>query len=283
MENAEPKFKAGTPEYDTDVIKRARKAATTIGKTLEHYRLIGEALSIMRKRAMKEAGLEGSNKAPSGPKYTKALNAELDKAPEFLAPEVFESGSARTHAVWLHDCAADVEWTFQVVERAKPGSTRRWNNPTYIWKQWRALTKEPSKKALDAKAKKEAMAKAQAEEQERYREEWREKYLALKAKYEALTGAEFENGSKAMLQAEGAAETYRKAKEADTLATLIANDPYREVEIAKPKPKRERKPRKTKAEAEAGGYAPGVLEEITGKRKRQKKTEAPLDNQEAVN
>lgn len=195
MENGEPKFKPGSAEYETDVIKRARKAATTIGKTLDHYRLIGEALSIMRHRAMKAAGLAGSNKPPSGPKYTKALDAELDKAPEFLLPEVFESGSARTHAVWLHDCAADVEWTFQVCERAKPGSTRRWNNPTYIWKQWRKLTKEPTKAQLDAKAAKERKAAAQAEELERYREEWREKFLTLKAKYEALTGAEWENGA----------------------------------------------------------------------------------------
>lgn len=219
MDNVEQKFKPGTAEYDADVIKRARKAATTIGKTLEHYRLIGEALSIMRQRAMEEAGLKGSNKPPSGPKYTKALDAQLDKAPEFLSPEVFEGGSARTHCVWLHDHAADVEWTFQIAERAKPGSTRRWNNPTYIWKMWRKLTKEPTKKAVDAKAAKEAKAKAQADELENYREEWKRKYEAVKAELDAL---KFDDGK---LQPLAPGE----------LETLVA-----------PKPKRERKPRKAK-------------------------------------
>jgi hypothetical protein len=186
----EPKLKAGSAEYDADVIKRARKAATAIGKTLEHYRLIGEALSIMRKRAMKASGLAGSNKAPSGPKYTKALNDELDKAPEFLLQEVFESGSARTHAIWLHDSAADVEWTLTVAERLKPGSTRRWNNPTYIWKQWRKLTKEPTKAQLDAKAQKERKAEEQARELEDYREHWKRKYEEAQAKLDALEFSE---------------------------------------------------------------------------------------------
>jgi hypothetical protein len=182
----EPKFKVGSVEYELDVIKRARKAATNVGKTLENYKLMGEALSIMRKRAMKAAGLTGQNKQPAGPKYTKALNTELDKAPEFMDPLVFESGSARTHAIWLHESAADVEWTIQVMERAKPGSTRRWNNPTYIWKQWRKLTKEPTKAALDAKAAKERKAAEQARELEDYREHWKLKYEELKEKYEAL-------------------------------------------------------------------------------------------------
>jgi hypothetical protein len=186
IEAKEPKLKAGSVEYEADVIKRARKAASAVGKTLENYKLMGEALSIMRKRAMKAAGLAGKNKQPSGPKYTKALNEELDKAPEFLDPSVFESGSARTHAIWLHESAADVEWVIQVAERAKPGATRRWNNPTYIWKQWRRLTKEPTKAALDAKAAKERKAEEQARELEDYREHWRVKYEELREKYEAL-------------------------------------------------------------------------------------------------
>lgn len=241
MENGEPKLKPGSPEYETDVIKRARKAATTIGKTLDSYRLIGEALSIMRHRAMKAAGLEGSNKPPSGPRYTKALDAELDKAPEFLAPEVFESGSARTHAVWLHDCAADVEWTLQVCERAKPGSTRRWNNPTYIWKQWRKLTKEPTKAALDAKRAKEIKAEAARLELERYREEWREKYVALKAKYEALTGAEFENGA---------------AEPESTMEDRVNTKVKQLAEALTPKPKRQRKPRQPKESKYVGEIFP---------------------------
>ena len=179
-------LKIGSVEYEADVIKRARKAASAIGKTLESYKLMGEALSIMRRRAMKAAGLTGQNKQPAGPKYTKAMNEEIDKAPEFLDPSVFESGSARTHAIWLHESAADVEWTFTVVERAKPGATRRWNNPTYIWKQWRRLTKEPTKAALDAKAAKERKAEEQTRELEDYREHWRVKYEELKEKYEAL-------------------------------------------------------------------------------------------------
>lgn len=204
----ETKLRAGSAEYETDVIKRARKAASMIGKTLEHYKLMGEALSIMRHRAMKASGLGGSNKQPAGPKYTKALNAELDKAPEFLDPSVFESGSARTHAIWLHESAADVEWTFTVVERMKPGATRKWNNPTYIWKQWRRLTKEPSKAQLDAKAAKERKAEEQARELEDYREHWKRKYEEAQAKLDALefSGPAFEA----------------------------------------PKPKRERKPRKAK-------------------------------------
>lgn len=185
-DDMEPKLKAGSAEYETDVIKRARKAATNIGKTLEHYRLIGEALSIMRKRAMKAAGLGGSNKQPNGPKYVKAFNEELDKAPEFLSREVFEGGSARTHAIWLHDSAADVDWTLTVAERLKPGSTRRWNNPTYIWKQWRKLTKEPSKAQLDAKTLKERKAEEQARELEEYREHWKRKYEEAQAKLDAL-------------------------------------------------------------------------------------------------
>jgi hypothetical protein len=179
-------LKIGSVEYETDVIKRARKAASAIGKTLESYKLMGEALSIMRRRAMKAAGLTGQNKQPAGPKYTKAMNEEIDKAPEFLDPSVFESGSARTHAIWLHESAADVEWTFKVVERAKPGATRRWNNPTYIWKQWRRLTKEPTKAALDAKAAKERKAEEQARELEDYREHWKRKYEEAQAKLDAL-------------------------------------------------------------------------------------------------
>jgi hypothetical protein len=182
----EPKLKVGSEAYEADVIKRARKAASAVGKTLENYKLMGEALSIMRKRAMKAAGLTGSNKIPAGPKYAKALNAEMDKAPEFLDPSVFEGGSARTHAIWLHESAADVEWVFTVMERAKPGSTRRWNNPTYIWKQWRKLTKEPSKAQLDAKAAKDRKAEEQARELEDYREHWKRKYEELKERYEAL-------------------------------------------------------------------------------------------------
>ena len=185
IHGGEPKLKIGSVEYEADVIKRARKAASNVGKTLENYKLMGEALSIMRKRAMKAAGLAGKNKQPSGPKYTKALNEELEKAPEFVDPSVFESGSARTHAIWLHESAVDVEWTIQVSERAKPGSTRRWNNPTYIWKQWRRLTKEPTKAALDAKAAKERKAEEQAREVEDYREHWRLKYEELKAQVEA--------------------------------------------------------------------------------------------------
>jgi hypothetical protein len=186
MSDTELKLKIGSAEYEADVIKRARKAASAVGKTLESYKLMGEALSIMRRRAMKAAGLTGQNKQPAGPKYTKAMNEEIDKAPEFLDPSVFESGSARTHAIWLHESAADVEWTFKVVERAKPGATRRWNNPTYIWKQWRRLTKEPTKATLDAKAAKERKAEEQARELEDYREHWRVKYEELKEKYEAL-------------------------------------------------------------------------------------------------
>jgi hypothetical protein len=186
VEAKEVKFKVGSAEYELDVIKRARKAAVAIGKTLENYKLMGEALSIMRKRAMKSAGLTGQNKQPSGPKYTKALNEELDKAPEFLDQSVFESGSARTHAIWLHECAADVEWTFTITERTKPGSTKRWNNPTYIWKQWRRLTKEPTKAALAAKAAKERKAEEMAREVEDYREHWKRKYEEVQAKLEAL-------------------------------------------------------------------------------------------------
>lgn len=182
----EPKLKVGSAEYELDVIKRARKAASAVGKTLESYKLMGEALSIIRKRAMKVAGLTGANKLPSGPKYTKALNDELDKAPEFLDASVFESGSARTHAIWLHESAADVEWTFQIAERAKPGATRKWNNPTYIWKQWRKLTKEPTKAQLAAKAAKERKAEEQARELEDYREHWKRKYEEVQAKLEAL-------------------------------------------------------------------------------------------------
>ena len=226
----EPKLKIGSAEYEADVIKRARKAAGNIGKTLEHYKLIGEALSIMRKRAMKIAGLDGSNKPPSGPKYTKAFNEELDKAPEFLLPEVFESGSARTHAVWLHDCAADVEWTFTVSERLKPGSTRKWNNPTYIWKQWRKLTKEPTKAQLAAKAAKERKTEELARETEDYREHWKRKYEEVQARLEAI---EF-----------GAAEVA---------------------------PKRERKRREPE-----GGYAPGALEAVTSKPKRERKAKHDL-------
>jgi hypothetical protein len=182
----EPKLKIGSEAYELDVIKRARKAATAVGKTLENYKLMGEALSIMRKRAMKAAGLTGQNKQPAGPKYTKAMNAEMDKAPEFLDVSVFESGSARTHAIWLHESAADVEWTFTIAERAKPGSTKRWNNPTYIWKQWRRLTKEPTKAALDAKAAKERKAEEQARELEDYREHWKRKYEEVQAKLDAI-------------------------------------------------------------------------------------------------
>lgn len=186
MEAKEPKLKIGSIEYEADVVKRARKAAGTVGKTLENYKLMGEALSIMRKRAMKAAGLTGQNKQPSGPKYTKALNEELDKAPEFADPLVFESGSARTHCLWMHESKADLEWTIQVSERAKPGATRRWNNPTYIWKQWRKLTKEPTKAAIDAKAAKERKAEEQARELEDYREHWKRKYEEAKAKLDAL-------------------------------------------------------------------------------------------------
>jgi hypothetical protein len=186
VEVKEPKLKVGSEAYELDVIKRARKAATAVGKTLENYKLMGEALSIMRKRAMKAADLTGQNKQPAGPKYTKAMNAEMDKAPEFLDVSVFESGSARTHAIWLHESAADVEWTIQVAERAKPGATRRWNNPTYIWKQWRRLTKEPTKAALDAKAAKERKAEEQARELEDYREHWKRKYEEVQAKLDAL-------------------------------------------------------------------------------------------------
>jgi hypothetical protein len=185
-DEVETKLKVGSAEYELDVIKRARKAASAVGKTLENYKLMGEALSIMRKRAMKAAGLTGQNKQPSGPKYTKALNEELDKAPEFLLPEVFESGSARTHCLWMHESKADMEWTLQVAERAKPGSTRRWNNPTYIWKQWRRLTKEPTKAALAAKAAKERKAEEMAREVEDYREHWKRKYEEVQAKLEAL-------------------------------------------------------------------------------------------------
>ena len=208
-------LKIGSPEYDADVIKRARKAAGAIGKTLEHYRLIGEALSIMRKRAMKVAGLAGSNKAPSGPKYTKALNEELDKAPEFLLPEVFESGSARTHAIWLHDSAADVEWTLTVAERLKPGSTRKWNNPTYIWKQWRKLTKEPTKQQLDAKAAKERKAEEHAREVEEYREHWKRKAEELQAKLDAIEfGAVPAAPKRARKARQSATETLMEAGEA---------------------------------------------------------------------
>jgi hypothetical protein len=216
----EPKFKVGSVEYELDVIKRARKAATNVGKTLENYKLMGEALSIMRKRAMKAAGLTGQNKQPAGPKYTKALNTELDKAPEFMDPLVFESGSARTHAIWLHESAADVEWTIQVTERAKPGSTRRWNNPTYIWKQWRKLTKEPTKAALDAKKSKEEKAAAQARELEDYREHWKLKYEELKEKYDALefSGPAFQH-STYPAQATEAPKRKRKQKSLIELAT----------------------------------------------------------------
>lgn len=186
MSDVEPKLKVGSEAYEIDVIKRARKAASAVGKTLENYKLMGEALSIMRKRAMKAAGLAGSNKQPAGPKYIKAWNEEVDKAPEFLDPSVFESGSARTHAIWLHESAVDVEWTFQIAERAKPGATRKWNNPTYIWKQWRKLTKEPTKAQLAAKAAKERKREEQERELEDYREHWKRKYEEVQAKLEAL-------------------------------------------------------------------------------------------------
>lgn len=212
IHGGEPKLKVGSVEYEIDVLKRARKAAATVGKTLENYKLMGEALSIMRNRAMKAAGLTGQNKRPAGPKYTKAFNEELDKAPEFADPLVFESGSARTHCLWMHESKVDLEWTIQVSERAKPGSTRRWNNPTYIWKQWRRLTKEPTKAALDAKAAKERKREEQERELEDYREHWKRKYEEVQAKLDAL---EFD----APLQAKG--QPKRKQKTLTELATGV--------------------------------------------------------------